>query len=181
MEYLHKFYMDMKRDGIIFCFNGPTSQSIIESIGTALRKKMEVDNAGRGTIQRVFSIFIELMQNIINYTEPDIFGPEDEGPEFKHGIVIVGRDEDKFYIISGNRIHQSESEKVLESIKALQQMNRQELKEHYQRMRRLEPEEQSKGAGLGLIEMFRRASEPLECHISPLDAETAFLSIKATG
>jgi hypothetical protein len=181
LTHLHTFYEELKRDGVMFCFSGPTSQSVVEGIGQALKRKMELEETGMSTMQRVFSIFVEQMQNILNYSVEQTPPETEDGSELRHGVVVVGRCEGKFYVICGNKVRRAQSSWMLENIRLLQQMDRQELKEHYKRVRRQEPEQGSKGAGLGFIEMFRRASEPLECHVAPLDEETVFFSVKAIG
>ena len=45
---------------------------------------------------------------------------------------------------------------------------------------RAEPEEGSKGAGLGFMEIARRASKPLEFDFTEIDANHAFFALKAT-
>lgn len=181
LTHLHSLYEELKRDGVMFCFSGPTSQSVVEGIGQALKRKMELEETGMTTIQRVFSIFVEQMQNIVNYSIEMTPASPDSGCELRHGVVVVGRCDNKFYVICGNKVRIAQSEKMLASIRRLQQMNKQELKEHYKRMRRQEPDPESKGAGLGFIEIFRRSSEPLQCHVAPIDSDTVFFSIKATG
>ncbi len=181
LSHLHTFYAELKQDGVIFCFCGPMSQGVVEGIGQALKRKMELEEAGMSTIQRVFSIFVEQMQNVVNYSVEKTCPESGNGDELRHGVVVVGRSDDKFYVICGNKVHASQSEQLLERNRHLQNMSKQELKAYYKRMRREDPDENSKGAGLGFIEMFRRASEPLECHVAPLDAETVFFSIKAIG
>ncbi len=181
LHQLYSFYEELKEEGVMFCFCGPTSQSVVEGIGQALKRKMELEEAGMSTIQRVFSIFVEQMQNIVNYSIEQTPPESSDGNELKHGVVVVGRCEGKFYVICGNKVKTDQSEKLLERTRYLQNMNKQELKDYYKQMRRQEPDKDSKGAGLGFIEMFRRASEPLECHVAPIDSETVFFSIKAIG
>ena len=181
LNQLHTFYEELRRDDVMFCFSGPTSQSVVEGIGQALKREMELEQVGMTTIQRVFSIFVEQTQNIVRYSSDKTPPHNNKGNELKYGVVIVGRCEDKFYIICGNKAHPSQGEKMLERIKHLQQLDKQALNTLYKRMRREPSDQESKGAGLGFIEMFRRASEPLECHLVPMDENTVFFSIKAVG
>ena len=45
---------------------------------------------------------------------------------------------------------------------------------------RAEPEEGSKGAGLGFMEIARRASKPIEFDFTEIDANYVFFALKAT-
>jgi len=181
LNHLYSFYEELKEDGVMFCFSGPTSQSVLEGIGLTLRRKMEFEEAGTSTVQRIFSIFVEQVQNIINYSIERTPSETDCGNELRHGIVIVGRCNGKFYVLCGNKVSLSQSNELLERIKFLSTLNKDELREHYKDMRRRDPGENSKGAGLGFLEIFRRASEPPECHVAQIDAETVFFSVKAVG
>ena len=181
MNQLHTFYEELRQDGVMFCFIGPTSQSVLEGIGQALKRRMEFEQVGQNTIQRVFSIFVEQVQNIINYSTEKTQTGNETNHEPRNGVVVVGRSKGRIYVICGNKASPAQGEKMLERIRHLQRLDKTELNRLYKRKLREEPEENSKGAGLGFIEMFRRASEPPECHVAPLDTDTVFFSIKAIG
>jgi hypothetical protein len=59
-------------------------------------------------------------------------------------------------------------------------MSKDELKVHYKEQLRAEPEEGSKGAGLGFMEIARRASKPIEFDFTEVDADHSFFALKAT-
>jgi len=59
-------------------------------------------------------------------------------------------------------------------------MNKDELKVLYKEQLRAEPEAGSKGAGLGFMEIARRATKPIEFDFADLDANHAFFALKAT-
>ncbi len=178
---LHQFYKDLKKEGVMFCFSGPTSQSAVEGMGRMLKIKMELEEASMTTTHRIFSLFVEQMQNIVNYSTEHPIPDNRTKSKFRNGIVVVGRHEDKFYVICGNYVSVSQSKKMIERINYLQGLDKKELKEYYKRVRRQDPGPDSKGAGLGFIEMFRRVSEPLEYHLAPIDTQTVFFTIKAIG
>lgn len=180
IEYLYDFYEELKREGVMFCFSGPSTQSIVEGIGEAIKRKMEVEDADIATTQRIFSIFVEQMQNIINYSADHDYYDEDNG-NVRSGVIVVGRSKGKFYVICGNKVKQEQSRQIEERLVALQNMDKRQLKEHYKNMRRQPPSPDSKGAGLGFIEMFRRSSEPLEFRVTPLDDGAVFFAIKTVG
>ena len=181
LKHFHRFYDELQQDGVMFCFSGPTSQNLVVSIGQALKRKMELEQVGMNTIQRVFSIFVELTQNIVNHSLEEAETAAVRPDEVKPGIVVVGRHDERFYVICGNKVCSEQGEKMLRSIETLRRMDKQELKEQYRLVRRRPLVKDGKGAGLGLIEMFRRASEPLECHMSPIGTGMVFFTIKAIG
>lgn len=181
---IFEFYQTMKKEGIIFCFSGPTSQGVVEGIGEALRQKMELEPMKQTVSRHIFSIFVEQMQNVVHYSaEREIKGQgiqEGEG-DLRYGIIVVGRlEHGEFYIISGNYIHKDDTKRVVALLDKLKGMDKNELKSFYKEQRRLERREGSKGAGLGMIESARKASRPLEYILSGSnEGSHDFISIKA--
>ena len=175
--HLHKLYKELQGEGVLFCFSGPTTQGVLESIGDALRRRMGCENADTNTTQRVFAIFVEQVQNIIHYSAD--CGPCAE--DLRCGVVVVGNADGKFFVICGNKIERGHQQHMETRLKQVQGMDKAQLKALYKELRRQDPEEGSMGAGLGLVDMARRASEPLEYHMLPLSEHHAFFSIKAVG
>ena len=59
-------------------------------------------------------------------------------------------------------------------------MSKDELKALYKEKLRADPEEGSKGAGLGFMEIARRASKPIEFDFADVDRDYAFFALKAS-
>lgn len=175
---------DVKRQldqqGIFFCFNGPISQELVTDIGEMLSQKMRLEMTKRTIITRVFSVIIENAQNILHYSdapsaETDVF--EDMG-EYRHGFLAIGHDQEHYWVISGNMIDNKKVDQLRKNLTKLQQMSKVELKHYYLEQRRKPMDEKSKGAGLGFIEMARKASRPLEFTFTRLNDTMSFFSLK---
>lgn len=176
---LFNFYKELKNDGIIFCFSGPTSQAIVEGVGEALKQKMQIEETTGKTARNLFSVFVEQMQNVIHYSAEPIALSEKEGEELRYGIVIVGQENDKFYVLSGNYIEKTDGDVIEKKLRAIQKMDKEEMKAYFKEQRRKEPDALSKGAGLGFIETARKASEPITFAIDQVNETYCFFSIKA--
>ena len=59
-------------------------------------------------------------------------------------------------------------------------MSHEELRTAYKEQLKAPPSAESKGAGIGLIEIARRASKPIEFDFMSVDDEHAFFALKAT-
>jgi len=59
-------------------------------------------------------------------------------------------------------------------------MDKDELKIYYKERRRADREGDSKGAGIGFIEMARKSSQPLEFSFQKIDDKHSFFTIKIT-
>jgi hypothetical protein len=173
------FYRRVRKSGILFCFSGPASQSVLEGIGEALRIKMEEEEADQKVVRRVFSIFVEQMQNVISHSAEKIKGLPETENELRYGMVIVGLEDDRFYVRSGNCIRKEEVRPLSEQLQMLRDMSKEELKAFFKQKRREEDQEDRKGAGLGFIVTARNATAPLEFEINPLEGDLCFFSLKA--
>ncbi|HET7838443.1 MAG TPA: SiaB family protein kinase, partial [Rectinemataceae bacterium] len=85
---------------ILICFNGPFSHSIIEEIGTAVRRYLESDAAPSSAMTDVFAVFVELAQNVQAYTSS--LRGADGGAGLDAGTLVIGRAGDRYALSSGN-------------------------------------------------------------------------------
>jgi hypothetical protein len=177
---LFDLFARLRDQQIIFCFSGPASQGVVEGIGEVLKQKMERDAAGAEIVRRVFSVFVEQMQNVINYSADRVTGPPEKEGEIRVGLVVVGREGDHFFVMTGNVMDQTDARSLAAQIRLLQAMDKERMKQHFKEQRRKEAPAGSKGAGLGLIETARRASGPLEFDLQETEAGRAFFTLKVT-
>ncbi|MCT4534181.1 SiaB family protein kinase [Halodesulfovibrio sp.] len=178
MDFFSQKQQFLQDNGVILYFNGPVSQDVVEGVGEAVRSKLRHEAAGVSMMQRVFTILVEQMQNIIRYST-DRLAEDENGAETAWGQIIVGLDEEGGYFVScGNKINSKDTQKLQKKIEHVQHMEPEELKKYYKEMRRKGPDSDSKGAGLGFIEMARKARAPLSFSIEPLDETSSFFAMK---
>lgn len=180
LQDLYAFKKGLDKQGIFFCFNGPISQDLVTDIGAILVQQMNSKKVNRSTVVRTFSLFVEKAQNIIHYSDEKSSEKKSvEGKqEFPHGIVAIGYKDGHYWVLSGNIIKNEKVERLRKKLTKLQRMNKDELKKYYREQRRKKPDEGSKGAGLGFIEMAKRASDPIEFEFTQIDAKRSFFSLK---
>ena len=170
-DYLAKF-------NLIFWYNGPISQILVGEIGDIIKKSL-LEESGKRVMVKVFAILVELMQNIIKYSI-DIIPLGSEGKEIsmRAGLISVGFEDGYYFVISGNKIENDNIERIRERLDVLAEMDREAQKEFYKSLRRKDPDERSKGAGIGFVEIARKASKPIEYSFKKIDGETSYFSLK---
>lgn len=176
---LLELHNEMKANGILIYFSGPFSQAIIEDLGSSLRKKIKITGETSKVI-KVFSVFIEQAQNIINYSVNKYYFPNAavDTAKIGVGVIVVGKyDDDKYFIQCGNEVLNTDVEHLDKKLSILKGKNKEELKIIYKEQRNAGPDKKSKGAGLGFIEMARRSSEPLDYSITQLNDKYSFFTI----
>jgi hypothetical protein len=148
----------------MLCFNGPLTRSLIEEIGNALRNYMEHEHATPSSAMDVFGAYIELTQNIRHYAARKGWAEAEAA-----ATVVIARDAGGRYVVSAGNFLDSMDGPALEArVQRLASMDKAQLKE----------EGASTGAGLGLIDLARKASEPLSCSLRTLDDGRAFFSMR---
>jgi hypothetical protein len=159
--------------GILICFNGPFSHSIIEEIGTAVKKHLESDAAVKSAVHDVFAVYIEQTQNVRNYAARKNFPVQ----KFYSPIVIISKQEGAYAVSSGNLIEKGDVPDLLRMLQQVNSLDKDGLKKLYREKLRQEPPPGSQGAGVGLIDMARRASLPLKYSVNSLDETYDFFSL----
>jgi hypothetical protein len=159
---------------IMLCFNGPLTKSLIEEIGIALRNYMQRENAPASSAMDVFGAYIEMTQNIRHYAAVKGW---DDGEAV--ATVVVSRDERGRYVVSaGNVIDEADGVQLAARVDELAAWDKARLKAEYkEQLRKPRTEETGSGAGLGLIDIARRAAEPLACSLRRLGEGRAFFSL----
>jgi hypothetical protein len=182
--------MDMRAvlhgQGVIFAYSGYVTEPVLSGVGEALKQKLTIDDADTKTLRSVFAVFVEQMQNMIRYSAEKAqasLPPAADARalmEIRYGILTIGREGDEYVVCAGNLIERSDVERLRAKLTRIRDMSKDELKALYKEQLRAEPEAGSKGAGLGFMEIARRASKPIEFDFTDINANHAFFALKAT-
>ncbi len=58
----------LRKQGIIFAYSGPVTETVLSGVGEAIKQKLVIDDADTKTLRSVFAVFVEQMQNMIRYS-----------------------------------------------------------------------------------------------------------------
>lgn len=175
LEIFKAFRQFVGEQGVLFYYNGYLSQPIVAAMGETLRSRLEVEDNSSRAARKVFSTFVEMMQNILHYAD-------DDAGEVPFGNVAVGRMPDGYYIVSGNTIASLHIPRLSEKLEGLRAMSSEEIRAEYKRrLRTDERDENSQGAGLGFLTVAREASQPIDYLFEPLPGSSSlsFFYLKA--
>ena len=95
-------------DGIIFLsYGGYLSQTLISGMTEALEKEAEDNDINMNASNNIFTIFIELTQNMMNYSK-SLENEENKA----QGLILVSKDSDfNYHIHSQNIVSSIDKEK----------------------------------------------------------------------
>lgn len=162
----------MDHEGIIFSFRGAVTQEIIITLGDTLRKQVALQSENLNTNMRVFSAFVELVQNIHRYSSERREVP----PAASYGIFIIGFKDGHYFLRCGNTMQDAQREEIELLLSRLENMSPQELKAFFKEQRRNPTPSESQGARLGFIELARNATS-LRHSFTPQEDGSVFFSV----
>ena len=176
-EKMLKFKKYLQDNGILFCYCGYMTEDILMGIGSAMKKKLEIDDVDRQTGKAAFSVFVEQVQNVIRYSAEA--EPENEDIQLKFGLLTVGQEEGKVFISCGNVILSQDVERLKTSLENIKSLDKKGLKALWKETLKGETPEGSKGAGVGFIDIARRAKGGIEFDFTEVDKVNYFFTLKA--
>ncbi len=168
---LFKYYDAANRHNVLLSFKGALSQEILVEMGNIVKNRINMNKK----LKKLFSIFVELAQNIMHYSAERI---AIDGKEVGVGIILFTEIDSGFTIYSGNVVDNDSLGKLTNKIDDLNNLDKDELKEMYSKNLREDRPDNSKGAGLGLIEIARKASGKIAYNKHRTDKGTTFVTIQ---
>lgn len=162
-------------NGILMCFNGPFSHSLIEEIGIAIRNHLARENLSRMAVQDVFAVYIKMTLNVRAYLTAKNITANDAAS----ATIVISRKGESYAVTSGNVILKEDTRRLQERIEYINTLPPDRLKAEIRQQLRREIPEGATGAGVGLMEMAKRASGKLIYSFRDLDERYDFFTLTA--
>jgi len=175
-----EYHKTLRENKITLVYSGPLWAEGIGGVAGTVKKRLEFDKLPLEASQEVFSVFVEQMNNMLMYScETEQFTSEDElHSEAPKGTFILGTKGKAYFIHTGNVMKTDSVDLVKKRIDYLNSLGKDELKEYYWEQSLAEDDNpDSKGAGLGLIEIARRISSKIEYSFKPYDDKHTFFTM----
>ena len=155
---------------ITVIYSGPIWADGVEGMAEFLQRKLDVDNLSRTVSKSIFSVFVEQMHNMLMYSaEKEIFTAEDDDDAvLSKGMFVMGKEGDTYFIKTGNVVTDYSAGVLKERIDYLNTLDKQGLRQYFKEKQRSDDDNpESKGAGMGLIEIARRSSSKINYKFTP--------------
>jgi len=181
MKFNIREYKKMLSDSdVSVIYSGPIWPSGIEGLADMMLKRLQFDEVPANASQSVFSVFIEQINNMMMYSAEKDSKSDNEGNslEVSKGVFILGVQQNSYFIQTGNLVTNYSASLLKERIDYLNTLDKKELRQYQkERMKADNDNPESKGAGLGLIVVARRATSPIEYEFEPYDDERQFFTM----
>lgn len=158
----HRFKELARQENVVFYYTGYFSQSIVTAMGDSLRLRLSSLDASQTARRKLFSVFVEMAQNVVHYSADHLTASDDADHEIRMGSLWVGESDGQFYVVCANPISPAGASHIRAKLEPLRTMTNDEIKALYKEKLRAEGETGSKGAGLGFLTVARDSSNPIE-------------------
>ena len=145
-------------DGIVFLsYGGFLSQTLISGMTEALEKEAETNEISMSVSSNLFTIFIELSQNIMNYSKSK---EVDSTSLRQEGLILVSKDRnDNYCVHSQNIVSLDDKSKIEPKLIEIESLDKDGIKKRYRELRRSGQHTHGKGGGIGFYEIAKRCDE----------------------
>ena len=156
---------------ILISYKGPVTPVIMAEISRDIQDKLaENPRASR----KVFSVFMELAQNILYYSSEKI---QYAGRIDSVGMLRILELDDHYVFSCGNTINREHVEQLIESCNTINSLDKDELRKLKRHQRRQPSSEISQGAGIGLVQVAIISGNPLEIQAQDLDDDHSIFTL----
>ncbi len=166
---LFDYYQMMEGQRMILTFKGSMSGNILVGMAEKIKATLTDNDEKQRVVQRIFSVFIELSQNIHHYS----------AERLGKGIIVVEDHKDCYKVVSGNLIKNSEIPPLEEKINRINGLDRAQLRAYYYSLLKTPRTSGKLGGSVGLISIAREAGNPIGLTVNPMDENQSFIEIAA--
>lgn len=167
-----------EEEGIVFLvYSGFLSHTLISSMTEVLEKEATMNGIGMGESTSIYTIFIELAQNMMNYSKTKQI---DSNAFRSEGLIWVAKNEQQlgYYVQSRNVIDIHDKEKIEPKLAEILTMDNDAMKQRYRELRKSGRDAHSKGGGIGFYEIAKRATS-VSFSFEPLNDSKFYFNFRA--
>lgn len=174
------FRKSLTDQGILLCYNGYITEEVLMGIGATIKHKMAAAQADQNVTRGLFSLFVEQMQNVIRYSaEKEGSTRDDTGVVLHYGLLVVGMEASHYFVACGNMIDNQDVDTLRNNLTHIKSLDQEGLKALFRKTLKGETPPGSLGAGVGFIDIARRATHGFEFDFANMDESHSYFSIKA--
>lgn len=167
----------MSKSGTLVDFEGLITFGTIEMLLNKLRTTKEFQEMKKPARKRLYSIFVESIDNIFKY------GTKFPGKGHHSGKVpriSVTRKKGNYLVRAGNLVLNDDIGDLKFKLDRVNQLDNEALKTLYEEVINKESGINDTGAGLGLITMAMRTDTDIEYSFTAMDSDHSFFEIQIT-
>lgn len=166
--------MVMQSKNLLISYKGPVTPVIMAEISRDIREQLsDYPRASR----KIFSIFMEMAQNILFYSAEKIYYA---GRTESVGVLQLSDTVGNYIFSCGNIVSNSDIGQLADSCNTINSLDKEELRRLKRYQRRQPQADRSQGAGIGLVQVAILSNNPLEIEVYEIDEKHSFFSLFVT-
>jgi hypothetical protein len=165
----------LEKDQIMICYKGPFMERVLVLLGEKINILLN-DNPRLN--KKIFSIFMELAQNIAYYSEERHKQSSSESDKtYGKGTFMIVEQHEYYTIISANLIKKSWEQEILDKSEMINNLDEDGLRKLKRELRNQPKYEGQMGGNIGLVEIALKAGSSLDVEIASVDDQYSFFSL----
>jgi hypothetical protein len=174
MNFIYDLHRTMISQKLILVYEGDFTQETTKSILTMAERNLDSSGEEANIKRKVFNVMVEALQNIVKHSDELV-----DGVMRSHAaIFLIGREENRYSVMSGNAIRKANISKLQEKLEKINSLDKEGLKDLYKAIIKNTTISEKGGAGLGFVDMARKSGTKLEYEFPEMSADYAFFCLK---
>ena len=174
MNFIYDLHRTMLSQNLILVYQGDFTQESTKSILSMAERNLDSTGEDSSIKRKVFNVMVEALQNIVKHSDELI-----DGQVRSHAaIFLIGKEANRYSIMSGNPVRASNVEKLKKNLEHLNGLDKDGLKELYKEIIKNTTISEKGGAGLGFVDMARKSGGKLEFEFPSMNADYCFFCLK---
>jgi len=158
MTALQDYQLNIDLRNALVYYKGPFDEEVLVRISSYLREGI---SSSKKITRKVFSIFIELAQNIAKYSSEHNHFPDFED---KHGVGVLAicKKEEEYVLKAGNLVRLEIAQELKQRCEHINQLDNQGLKKLRKEMNMVPLGENAPGGNIGLLQIALKSEHPIQ-------------------
>jgi hypothetical protein len=155
---IHKFHELMGQEGVLMSYQGHLNEEVIDMLIQLADQKLNYVQARTRVKKKIINILVEALQNTYFYMqeaeEKNIIELKTIHDSF---FLVLAQQKNNYLIFTGNKLDNKQANKLRQRVRVVSDFSEEELNDYYIECLNKEELPTKGGAGLGLVDILRRA------------------------
>jgi hypothetical protein len=131
-------------------YSGYFSQKVILALMNGLETQVRDIGLNKSIAKKIYITFIELFQNIMKYSKKDYINNNHSEQ------ITIEYNTNSYFITAINNVHNNALEKLIDTLEEITTLNKKEVTQRYNDLRRSGEKSHTNGGGIGLYQVARK-------------------------
>jgi hypothetical protein len=173
LTFVPQLHRHMMQHRFLLAYRGPFSHDITMAMLAMSENRLVQEGAETGTRKKIFNVMMGCLENICSH-------PEASSTPEKQAMVMLGRNDNDYFIYSGNVIFNADVPELESELSRINELNPEQLRKLYTDLLQTLSAEQILNSEAGLIDIARKSGHKIEFEFSPVDNSSTFFAMKTT-